>query len=609
MMQRKHPLLVYDGDCAFCIYCVDFARIKTGTAVDYQPYQTVLEQFPDISEDEFRASIQLVLPNGEVSTGARAAFQTLTYGGNRFWALCYQTLPLFAWFSERAYRFVAKHRNSCYRLSKTLFGSSLQPQALTLTITVFLRLLALIYLAAFVSFAVQALGLIGADGILPVANFITAVDQSYGPEKYWLLPTVFWLSSTDWVIQCTAWLGAVVAVLLLFNILPTLCLCVLYGLYLSLLAGGQEFMSYQWDILLLECGFLAIFLRAWPNLFVWMFRWLLFRFMLQSGLVKLLSGDPNWQQLTALNFHFESQPLPTVLAWYAHRLPDALLQAGVMLAFLAELLIPFLILMPRCPRLVAAVTITLLQLLILATGNYNFFNLLTMALCLLLLDDQLLKRILATHPSQKSKPGQTRRVPVWRAIILGSIGTVYVVQSSLLLATTGNRSGLSEFSRNLLSWSAPFHIANGYGLFAVMTTGRPEIIIQGSEDGVTWLSYELPYKPGAVDRAPVWATPHQPRLDWQLWFAALAPADQNPWLQGLMVGLLSGSEPVLSLFEKNPFPSKPPKYVRAQLYQYQFSDSKELDETGAWWRRELDRPFIPVMKLNPRGFVHDGIRR
>ena len=597
MTRQRQPLLIYDGDCQFCIYCVDYARIATGAALDYQPYQAVQEQFPDISEDEFRASIQLLLPNGEIHTGAGAAFQTLSFAGNRFWTWCYRVMPLFAWFSEKAYQFVARHRSGCHRISRVLFGSSLQPQELSLTIALFLRLLALIYFAAFGSFAVQALGLIGADGILPLANYIAAVDQSYGVEKFWLLPTLFWLDSSDLAIQGMAWAGVLVSLLLLFDVFPTLCLCLLYVLYLSLFSGGQVFMSYQWDILLLECGFLAIFLRAWPNLFVWLFRFLLFRFMLQSGLVKLLSGDPNWQQLTALNFHFESQPLPTALAWYAHKLPEVILQAGVVFSFVIELLVPFLILMPRVPRLVAGVTIALFELTILLTGNYNFFNLLTLTLCLLLLDDQFLKHWIPVSRLHESAPPSKESTPAWRKIIFGSVATIYLIQSGLLLAATGNRSGLSATTRDLLSWSAPFHIANSYGLFAVMTTGRPEIIIEGSDDGTEWHSYELPYKPGSVYRAPVWATPHQPRLDWQLWFAALAPAHRNPWLQGLMAGLLSGSEPVLGLFEKNPFPTGPPKFVRAQLYQYRFSEWRARDETGAWWRRELEGNFIPVTRL------------
>ena len=594
MTQHDQPLLIYDGDCSFCLYCVEYARIATASAVDYQPYQTVQDQFPDISEEEFRTSIQLVVSQDEIITGANAAFTVLSHGGNGFWVSCYQHVPLFGWASEKAYQFVARHRSACLSVSRFLFGPTLQPQELSLTISVFLRALALIYLFAFFSFANQALGLIGSNGILPVTDYLSAVDQHYGAEKFWLLPTLFWLISSDFVIQATVWSGVFVSIMLLFNVLPTLSLCVLYGLYLSLLGGGQVFMSYQWDILLLECGFLAIFLRAWPGLFTWLFRWLLFRFMLQSGLVKLLSGDPNWHQLSALHYHFESQPLPTALAWYADKLPDAILQTGVVLTFVVELLLPFLILMPRRPRLLAAVAIVLFELMIIATGNYNFFNLLTMALCILLLDDRSIKPVV---PKLLRLSKSIASATHWRKPVLVSIAMVYTLQSCLLLSATGGQRGLSEASRTFLSWTAPLHLVNGYGLFAVMTTGRPEIVIEGSQDGDEWLEYELPYKPGSLHDKPAWATPHQPRLDWQLWFAALAPAHRNPWLESLMFGLLSNSEPVLQLFEVNPFPTAAPKYVRAQLYQYRFTSFAEREKSSAWWHRESASIFIQPMTL------------
>ena len=240
-MQRT-PLLIYDGDCEFCIYCVNYARAATGNVVDYQPYQQVAEEFPDISEAEFKASIQLVQLDGSVASGAEAAFRTLEIGGyNGFWAWCYRNLPLFAWLAERNYKFVAGHRNGVYRISKWLFGAQLQPQELSVTIALFQRLLALIYLTAFVSFAIQALGLIGSEGILPLAPFLEAVEQQYGLEGYRLLPTVFWLDASDVAIQFVAWAGVVVSVLLLFNLAPTVCLIVLYSLYLSLFGCGADF--------------------------------------------------------------------------------------------------------------------------------------------------------------------------------------------------------------------------------------------------------------------------------------------------------------------------------------------------------------------------------
>lgn len=599
MTEAERPLLIYDGQCEFCIYCVEYARAATGGAIHYQPYQKVQQDFPDIDEGEFRASIQLVLPDGSVTKGARAAFRVLALGGHtNFWESCYTRLPLIGVLSEWCYLLVSRHRRLSFRVAKLLFGPSLQPASVSLTSWLFLRFFALVYFFAFASFAFQAPGLIGEEGILPAVSYFDAVDANYGPEKYWLLPSLFWLDASDVAIAGVGLAGVFLSLMLFVNVLPRCCLIGLYFLYLTLLTGGQVFMYFQWDILLLECGLLAIFLHSRPLLFTWLYRVLLFRFMLQSGLVKLFSGDVHWSGLTALNFHFETQPLPTALAWYAHKLPAVILQSGLVFTFVVELLVPFLILMPRRPRQLAAIMIAVFQLIIIVTGSYNYFNILTLCLCLLLLDDQLLGRFVVPgifqHRRGPSVPRRRRWVDTYIPV---TYACLYLVLTVILLGATGHRSNLSTTSRALLSWTAPFHVANSYGLFAVMTTKRPEIIIEGSQDGDDWLVYELPYKPGAIDRPPVWATPHQPRLDWQLWFAALAPAEQNPWLKGLVVGLLTGSEPVLALFESNPFPDAPPRFIRASLYQYHFSDRQTRQQTGHWWTRKYDREFMP-----PAGF-------
>jgi predicted DCC family thiol-disulfide oxidoreductase YuxK len=602
----KQALLIYDGDCDFCLYCVDYARAATGDSVDYQPYQAVQHQFPDINEASFQGAIQLVHTDGHVTSGARAAFEVLALGGrSRFWAACYRRVPLLGKISERIYTFVAANRGGCYRLSKALFGPDPRPQSLSLTVWIYLRLLALVYLVAFASFIAQAPGLIGPEGIVPVADYFAAVDDSYGPEKYWFLLSLFWLDSSATTIAVVAWLGVALSVLLFVNVRPLLCLVSLYLLHLTLYTGGQVFMTFQWDNLLLECGFLAIFLQHSPRLFVWLHRWLLFRLMLQSGIVKWMSGDESWHDLSALVFHFETQPLPTALAWYADKLPDLVLQAGVLFTFAIELLIPFLILMPRRPRLVAAVCIAVFQLLISLTGSYNYFNFLTVSLCLLLLDDQSLATLVPGFLRDRRQSLSTSRRSWRRAMLPATVAVVYFWTTATLLAITGRRTEISGFSRELLAWTAPLHMANGYGLFAVMTKQRAEIIIEGSADGIEWRVYELPYKPGLLDRAPVWAAPHQPRLDWQLWFAALAPVEQNPWFKNLVVRLLMGSQPVLDLFAYNPFPDEPPKYVRAKLYQYHFSDWDTRRETGAWWTRTYAGEFFPAAGLVMQSEIFD----
>jgi predicted DCC family thiol-disulfide oxidoreductase YuxK len=588
------PVLIYDGECRFCRYCVDYARAVTGERVEYQPYQMALERFPALDEDRCRAAIQLVESDGAVSSGAGAAFRVLALGGASHWDWLYRTLPLFAALSEWGYRQVAAHRALSMRLCRCLFGEQLRPASVQLTSWLFLRLLALVYLAAFASFTGQASGLIGAGGILPVADFFSAVDAAYGPQKYLLLPSLLWLNSSDWFIGAIGYAGCGLALLLFAGRLPKLCLVGLYLCYLSLYHGGQIFMSFQWDILLLESGFLAILLCFSPQLAVFLYRWLLFRFMLQSGLVKWLSGDPTWRDLTALGFHFQTQPLPTALAWYAAKLPPLLLEAGAILTFVVELVLPFLIFAPRRPRALAALGITLFELLIIATGSYNFFNLLTICLCLLLLDDQFVRARCPAWLQRRAVNGARPACMRTGAVLCAMVAAAYLVLSSIQLVITGGRLPLAGAPRELLSWLEPFHIANGYGVFAVMTTRRDEIIFEGSADGRHWLPYELPYKPGAVDRRPRLATPMQPRLDWQLWFAALAPRQQSPWLAGLVRGLLTGSEPVLALFQSNPFADGPPRYVRASLYRYRFSSWREREESGAWWVRRYEGEFWPV---------------
>ncbi|MCB1676480.1 MAG: lipase maturation factor family protein [Halioglobus sp.] len=592
-MQR--PLLIYDGDCAFCRYCVDYARSATGEAVDYQPYQVVGRDFPAIGEDEFRSAIKLVRRDGAVSSGAQAALQTLALGRRgRVWATLYAVVPWFAACSDWCYRWVAAHRGACLRLCQMLFGERLEVASTTLVNWLFLRLLGLIYLAAFISITLQARGLVGADGLLPIADFLAVIDHSYGPEKYRLLPTLLWLDDSDTAIVAIGVVGCLLAAALFLDVLPRLCLVGLYVCYLSLYHAGQLFLSYQWDVLLLECGFLAIFLSASPRLFTWLYRWLLFRFLLQSGLVKLLSGDPTWRDLSALQYHFHTQPLPTVLAWYADKLPQVLLQAGVVFTFVIELLVPFLILMPRRPRALAAWCITLFQLSIIATGSYNFFNLLTIGLCLLLLDDRYAARYCPAGLRRRASASGPENRMTGSAALCALVAVAYIGLTSVLLAATGGRQALDGLPRQLLSWSEPFHIANGYGLFAVMTTRRDEIVWEGSRDGRSWRAYVLPYQPGPLERPPVWAAPYQPRLDWQLWFAALAPREQNPWLRALVRGLLTGADPVLALFDYNPFPGSPPRYLRASLYHYRFSDWRTRRATGQWWVREYAGVFWPV---------------
>jgi predicted DCC family thiol-disulfide oxidoreductase YuxK len=593
------PLLIYDGDCGFCFYWARYWEKLTGDKVDYRPYQQVAAQHPAIPEAEFKRAVQFIAPDGRRASAAEASFLTLGHApGKGFWLALYRHLPGFAPISERAYAFIAAHRPAFYRLSLMLWGRSHEPPRYELVSFLFLRLFGLIALSAFVSFAVQGQGLIGSRGILPLAELVDALTR-LGPQRFVLMPMVFWLSDSDLAIQAVCWAGAGLSLMLVFNLLPRLSLVLIYALYLSLFYAGQTFMSFQWDTFLLETTIVALLMSFARTTGVWLARWLLFRFMFMSGVVKLISGDPNWWNLSALSYHFLTQPLPTQLAWHAARLPPDLLRFSTGAVFVVELGLPFLIFCPRRLRFAAAFSILLLQGCILLTGNYNWFNLQTMLLCLPLFDDAALRGI---FPPRLLEFLQARaRHPAPRRAVKVVVNTLALLMVFLSLVQMDGRFGGSPPDAALAidGWFEPLHLASPYGLFAVMTTSRDEIVIQGSEDGIEWRDYEFRYKPGDVMRRPPWNIPHQPRLDWQMWFAALDDSERVPWFSRFLARLLENEPSVTALLETNPFPDKPPTYVRAQFYDYTYASAEE-HAAGRWWDRRLLGLYFPQARLKGR---------
>ena len=633
--------MVFDGDCRFCSLWIRRWQQATRDRIDYLPSQDerIAAQFPELPRELFASAVQLIDVDGSVYGGAEAVFRALAHSPHEHWLLdWYENSPGFAHITERAYGFVARHRTFFSVLTRLAWGRHVERPSQLLVRWVFLRWLGLIYLVAFVSLWVQIMGLVGSNGILPSRATMEVMRrqadaQHIGVERYRLFPTLCWFNATDGFLKAQCAAGTVLAVLLIFGIAPAPSLFLLWLVYLSLSTVCREFLGFQWDILLLQVGFLSIFfapLRFRPGLapeappsrlVLWILRWLLFQLMFESGCVKLASHDPTWHNLTALNFHYETQPLPTWIGWYAYQLPASVQKASTAVMFAIELVIPFLIFAPRRPRFFAAFALALLQVLILLTGNYCFFNLLTLALCLLLLDDEALKRMVpfaarvstplkatATSSPQPSPPGEEsrtsspvssgrprRRWPIQVTVPLACISLcISLMQISLMFGV-----GLAWPAPVIAvyQWLAPLRTFNHYGLFAMMTTSRPEIIIEGSNDGVNWSAYELKYKPGDLKRRPRFVAPHQPRLDWQMWFAALGDYRRNPWLIEFCVRLLQGSRPVLALLEHNPFPNAPPRYIRAMLYDYHFTDLATRRKTGAWWRRELKGEYLPVLSL------------
>jgi predicted DCC family thiol-disulfide oxidoreductase YuxK len=597
-MVRHQPLLIYDGDCGFCIYWVRYWQKLTGDRVAYAPYQEVAAQYPQIPVSAFQHAVQYIAPDGKIASGAEAALLTLSHtSGKGLWLTLYRHVPGFAAIAEGSYAFVASHRSVLYRPTLWLWGRDYEPPRYDLVSWLFLRAIGLIYLIAFISFGMQALGLIGSHGILPLSDFADAVRSQVGSAGYWRVPMMFWLSQSDFAIQAACWVGVALSLLLIFNVLPRISLFFLYVLYLSLFYAGQEFMGFQWDLLLLESGFLALLLSMATRPGIWLLRWLLFRFMLLSGAVKLLSGDATWANLSALSYYFQTEPLPTPLAWYVHHLPHAVLIASTLGTLTIEVGLPILIFFPRRLRFVAAFSFLLLQTVILLTGNYTFFNLLTMALCLVLFDDAALLKVLPNrltgfvqHHVRYIKPGKISSMVVASFAVL----IVFVGLAQLHAVFTGRISIPAAW---VIDEVAPLRIVNTYGLFAVMTTTLPEIIVEGSDDGVNWHEYGFKYKPGDVMRRPLWNFPHQPRLDWQMWFAALGTASENLWFSRFLERLLENSPEVTALLGSNPFPRKPPHYVRALLYDYRYSTAQEKEATGAWWVRQQEGVYYPAIAV------------
>ena len=583
------PLLIFDGQCGFCRIWIEYWKAITDGRVMYAASKEVGSLYPQIPPEKFGESVQLVMPGGEVLSGARAVFVTLTYARRMAWLLwLYNHMPGFAPLTEAIYRLIASHRTFFYHGTRLTFGKRVLPLEFAKTEWLFLRLLAGVYFIAFGSLAIQITGLIGAQGILPAGGYLDAASKTLGVRGYWEMPTIFWLGHGDAFLKGICVLGAVMAVALLPGVLSAawerLLLVGLYVLYLSLCTVGQDFLAFQWDSLLLETGFLAIFLGN-SKMVVLLFRWLLFRLMFLSGVVKLTSHDPVWRNFTALAYHYMTQPLPTPIAWFMYQLPLAFQRFSTGATLFIEVAMPFLFFAPRLWRFWAAGAVLLLQIMIFLTGNYTFFNLLTMSLCVFLFDDRALARV-----RLRARMARTGAIAVWAVAIVILVLTVSELHEMFFETSP-------EPENALVRIAGPFQIANTYGLFASMTITRPEIIVQGSNDGVTWLDYQFRFKPGNLRKAPKWVAPYQPRLDWQMWFAALSDYRSAPWFVNFMVRLLQGSPEVLGLLGKNPFPNAPPKYVRAELFDYTFTNLAELRATGDWWARKPEGQYFPQISL------------
>ena len=473
----------------------------------------------------------------------------------------------------------------------------------------FLRAFGLIFFSAFYSLAFQIHGLIGEKGILPAGLYLEEIAANFGPiTRIWYAPTLLWIASGDRALTLVVAAGVIASIALVFNIWPrlTVGLCTLF--FLACVAALQEFSSYQSDGMLLEAGFLSLFFapsgvrpglgaNTPPSRFsLFMLRWEWFRIYFESGLVKLLSGDPHWRNFTAMDDYYQNGPLPAWPGWYIQHFPHWYHATTVVITLGVELFVVWAVFLPRKFRILCFAGVTALQTGIISTANYAFLNYLVLVLGVLLLDDRALSHIgLRFEPSLAS---EAARSPLYRrveTIILG-----FALYASVAAFLLGGSSSILALPDRLLE---PFRIANAYGLFAIMTPARYEIEFQGSNDGTTWTPYPFRYKPQNIMERPGIYAPYQPRFDWNLWFASLAPWRANPWVVLVEERLLEGSPSVLSLFRKDPFGGSAPSMVRTVLYQYWFTDIATKRATGAWWRRQELGPFSAMATRQPDGSI------
>ncbi len=598
------PLMIWDGDCHFCGRWIKRWRETTAGRVEYLKSQERGSRFPEIPPEAYARAVQLVETDGRVFSGSAAVFHSLGLQPGGSWlAWSAVQIPGFAAVSEVAYKMIAGHRALAGIVTRFFWGAEVRKPLYATTRSIFLRSLGVIYLIAFVSLWVQVDGLVGTEGISPIAKLLPAAQERFGAEAYWLLPTLCWLDASNAFLHLLCGAGVLFSLCLIAGLLPAVSLFVLYLCYLSLTVAGQMFLSFQWDVLLLETGFLAIFFAPWrwrltrdatvSPVALFLLKLLLFKLLFMSGVVKLTSGDPAWADLSAMRYHYETQPLPTVLGWWAFQGPEWVKRAATAFTLFVELVVPFFIWLPHRFRVIGCALILALQVGIGITGNYAFFNLLTAALALLLLDDKVWTRRRDLAPHGQRLRARLPNFCATALVLLVLPVTAFHLYNALRPESIWPHS-LGAIYRRVEA----FRIANGYGLFRVMTRTRPEIVLEGSSDGVDWLPYTFRWKPGDLGRAPRWVEPHQPRLDWQMWFAALGSPRGNPWFLGLAEALLKNSPPVVRLLETNPFPEKPPRFLRAVLFEYRFTTKEERTTTGNWWKREEKREYLRPISLS-----------
>ena len=459
------------------------------------------------------------------------------------------------------------------------------------------RALGVIYLIAFLVAVNQFRPLLGERGLLPAPRFLDRVP-------FRRAPSLFHLRYSDRLLAIASWSGVLLSAAIVVGLVEAAPLAiwmlvwfVLWALYLSIVNIGQTFYAFGWESLLLEAGFLAIFLgparMATPLVVIWMFRWLLFRVEFGAGLIKI-RGDPCWRDLTCLDYHHETQPMPNPLSWFFHHLPRPLHRVEVLGNHFAQLVAPLGLAFPQPISDAAGVVIIVTQGWLVLSGNFSWLNAVTVVCAVAAFNNAALGSVLPVQVPSQAAP------PVWYEGVLIALTVGVLVLSYWPARNLLSRRQLMNFSFN------PYHLVNAYGAFGSITRVRYEIVVEGTTasdltaGGATWSEYEFKGKPGDLRRIPPQVAPYHLRLDWLMWFAAMSSPVDHPWFVPFLIKLLQNDTPMLRLLRRNPFPHAPPAFVRARLYRYRFSTARERRETGQWWMRDLVGDYVPPVRLAGR---------
>ncbi len=521
------------------------------------------------------------------------------------------------------------HRLSSVNLASAgrwLFDSERGASHRLLPRWLFLRALGFIYFSAFFSLIFQIRGLIGPDGILPANEYLQAVAQSLGHSRgLWFAPTVLWISSGAHMLTALCWIGIVASLLLFLNLWPRGMLMICFLCFLSFVSAAQDFSGYQSDGMLLEAGFISLFFApsgirpgfgfASPpsraSLFLLQWEW--FRIYFESGVAKIIGGDPQWRHLTAMDEYYQNGPLPTWIGWYVQHLPHWFHVSTAFATLALELVLVWMLFLPRRWRVLCFLIVTPWEVGVILTANYTFLNYLVLSLGILLLDDHCLLRFSPAQWKDSFIANASRKSSEKQA----SGGFHHQLKTTKLMLTGVMLSWIFYATGIELIWMfsplplptapvaalEPFRIANRYGLFGTMTRGRYEIEFQGSDDGKNWITYPFRFKPQDLKKPPGIYAPYQPRFDWNLWFASLGSWQDSSIVPRTEVLLLTNDADVLVLFAGNPFPHEPPREVRAVLWQYWFTSLSEKRTEGLWWRRQYLGLYAPTLERQPDGKI------